>query len=376
MNQPDDFENGLQNRLSSALGSEPPMASLPYEDVARGRRLERRRRWTTVGAAATVVPALSLGAYAVVGGFAGSGPTTVRMQPAAGGETDPSTPPDATLTADCSAVPLPGPGDSSLGTSRSGGTALSKSGSGGTALSGSGSGGKMLTLRSGGSVAGGHAGRLRGAGHTFVSGHLSAHPVPGGPMAATGNGSTTGTGSVAGSADCSTLSSGGPIDTPEVDRVSSALANHVDPNGTHAGMTIAGGSVDNGDNGGTPSGIYVGYEWTDGNGTGMVSLSVEDPSVGNGNSCADPSLVDGPAVTCETRTLDDGTTVLVGRGQQDGAERVTVQYVRPDGTIVWATADAATEAWWNDHSAATPLSSPPASVDELISLVQDSDARL
>jgi hypothetical protein len=353
MNPPDDFENGLRDRLSSALRPEPPMTSLPHEDVARGRRLDRRRRWTTVGAAATVVPALTLGAYAVAGGFAGgTGPTTVRMDAAAGGGTDPSTPSDATLSADCGVAPPPGSGD--------------------TPMRRSGSGGKSLATRTGGSASLGSTGHLRVFGSTSGSGHLSAHAVPGGPMSAVGT-----SGSAEGDVtSCGTLSNGPPIDTPEIDRVTEALTRHVDPSGSHAGMTIAGGSVDGSADGGTPSGIYVGYEWTDGTGTGMVSLSVEDPSGGNGGSCADPSVVDGPNVTCETRTLDDGTTVLVGHGQQDGAERITVQYVRPDGTIVWATADAATEQWWTDHSATAPLSSPPATVDELISLAQDSQVRL
>jgi hypothetical protein len=141
-------------------------------------------------------------------------------------------------------------------------------------------------------------------------------------------------------------------------------------------MTIAGGSVGGSDNGDKPSGIYVGYEWTDGNGTGMVSVSVEDGSQVSDGSCADPSVVDGPSVTCETKQLPDGTTVLVGRGSQDGAERMTVRYERPDGTVVWVTSDEATGQWWTDHSAASPLTAPPASVDQMIDLALDPDVRL
>lgn len=321
MNRPDDFDALLRDRLSSAIGAEPPMESLPYDDLARGRRLDRRRRRAAVSAAAAVVPALSLGAYAAAGGFsdaARTGPTTVRIAPADGGEsTDPGGS-QGTLTADCSTSPAPGTGPERSGAA------------------------------------------------------ISVGPAQGSDLGRVGPDPSSDTGS----ADCLAVDSGAPTASADVDRVTEALNRHVDPNGSHAGTTIASGSVQNADKGGKATAIYAGYEWTDGNRTGMVTLSVEDPSVGNGDSCADPSSVNGPPVSCETRTLADGTTVLVGRGQQGGAERVTVRYVRPDGTLVWATADEATEQWWADQSGTAPLTSPPVTVDQLIDLARDPDVRL
>lgn len=79
----------------------------------------------------------------------------------------------------------------------------------------------------------------------------------------------------------------------------------------------------------------------------------------------------GPDVTCETRTLADGVTVVVGRGEAGGAHRFTVRFDRPDGTVVIATADAATERWWTDRAGAAPLQAPPLAVAELIDLARD-----
>ena len=88
-------------------------------------------------------------------------------------------------------------------------------------------------------------------------------------------------------------------------------------------------------------------------------------------ACADPSLEAGPELTCEQQTLDDGTTVLVGRGEQDGAQRLTVRYARPDGQVVSATADQASEDWWADGSGPGPLEQPPLTVEQLVELVRD-----
>ena len=79
----------------------------------------------------------------------------------------------------------------------------------------------------------------------------------------------------------------------------------------------------------------------------------------------------GPDVTCENHTLADGVTVVVGRGVIDAAQRLTVRFDRPDGTVVIATADAATERWWTDRAGAAPLQAPPLAVAELIDHARD-----
>lgn len=360
MNQPDDFDPGMRDQLSAAIGAEPPMDSLPFEDAARGRRLERRRRWTTVGAAAAAVPALTLGAYAVSGTFGPqlNAPTTVQMQPADGGTGgEPSDAPSGTLTPDCSVSSVPGQGDGSA--------SLQPVPNGANSSSAWVSVGplKRFDPGSGSSAAPGSG--------------LSAGSVPIGPDAQAGAGIVAVDPLVdPGTGDCSVVDDGAPIDSPDIDRVTEALNRHVDPDGLHSGMSITGGSVSSSSNPDTTSGIYVGSEWTDGDRTGMVSLSVQDSPIESGGSCADPSLASGPEVTCETQQLPDGTTALVGRGQQGGAERITVRYDRPDGTVVWATSDEATDQWWTDQTGAAPLASPPATVDQLIELVQDPEVRL
>ncbi len=323
MNRPDDDFADLHDELRSALGAEPPMSSLPEDDLARGRRLARRHRWTAVGAAATVVPAMALGGYAVsayLDTATGPGARSVELRPAGAPETgaddNPDDPNDSsgTLTSDCEVSPMPDPG---------------------------GSGSRLRAVP--------QAGGGQGTGVTSSEG--SVEPLSG---------------------DCIAVN-GDPIETAGIDRVTAALNRHVDPDGSHAGTSIADGSVSDGD---TTSGIYVGQEWVDGETAGTVTLSVEDGSQGGSDSCLDRSIVGGPHLTCETRTLDDGTTVVVGRGEQDGAERISVQYVRPDGTVIWATADEASEQWWEDQRGAAPLTLPPATVDQLIDLVRDSDVHL
>ena len=161
-------------------------------------------------------------------------------------------------------------------------------------------------------------------------------------------------------------------------RLNEALTNATDPDGTHTGTDTASGH-ESMSNLGTITGIGVGLGWADGDREGHVALSIATEAGPYADDCNDPDNVNGPAVTCEERTLADGTVVSVGRGTQGGAERIAVQYQRPDGVIVWATADAATEAWWEDGSGPGPLASPPATVDQLITLVLDdslhSDAR-
>lgn len=364
MNRPDDDFPDLHDELLAAIGAEPPMSSQPQDDVLRGRKMARRRRWAAVGTAAAVVPAMTLGAYAVstsLGDPAGSGANTVELQPAGAPQTG-AEDPSGTLTAECDASPMPSSGSSGRMTPIG-----PRSGSSGK--SGDSAKTSVIAQRSDG-------GNDQSARVATVAPRMDrqARALP-----PAGAGSQDGgvPGSEMGSVepapgDCIAVS-GDDIYTAEIDRVTAALNRHIDPDGTHAGMAIAGGSVGDGD---TNSGIYVGQEWTDGDSTGTVSLSVEDPTVGNGGSCVDPSLVGGPEVTCETRTLDDGTTVLVGRGEQGGAERITVQYVRPDGSFVWATADEATEQWWDDGSGAAPLTSSPATIDQLIELARDVDVHL
>jgi hypothetical protein len=53
-----------------------------------------------------------------------------------------------------------------------------------------------------------------------------------------------------------------------------------------------------------------------------------------------------------------------------------VRYERADGTVVWATADEATEQWWDNGEGPQPLTSSPATVDDLIALVLDGDVHL
>jgi hypothetical protein len=102
---------------------------------------------------------------------------------------------------------------------------------------------------------------------------------------------------------------------------------------------------------------------------GQFTLSLDpQPAAADRNS---RRLASGPTVSCERRTLDDGTVVWVGHGDQDGVERVSVEYLRPDGSVVWATADEATDGWWNGNHGADPLTSPPMSVDDLIDMASD-----
>lgn len=353
MHRPDDDLPDLHDQLLTAIGAEPPMASLPEDDLTRGRRLARRRRWTAVGAAATLVPAMTLGAYAVSASLDDPAGTPT-LQPAGspeGGASE-NAPDPSGLTAECEVSGTPSTGRSGtmipVGPDPEGATETkltARASDGGRSAARVARAGPGVDLRaSAGSGAG-----SRGAGSGSTLG--SIEPLPGDCLAVVGD----------------------PGDTAEIDRITEALTGHVDPDGSHAGMSIAGGAVNEA---GETTGIYVGQEWADRESTGMVSLSVEAAAAGNGGSCLDPSIVGGPEVTCESRTLGEGATVLVGRGVQNGSERISVQYTKPDGTLVWATADAATEQWWEDGSGAEPLPAAPATVDQLIDLVLDDDVHL
>lgn len=350
MNTPDDDTNDLHGQLARALGAEPPMRSLPHDDLARGRRTVRRRRVGALTGTVAAVSTITLGSWALSNGVLNTaGPSGTQLAPAGapgaatdgGGEA-----PMGTLTAVCSADPTP---------AQLGGSAKAAS-PGGTFLHSHGKHGASVSSRAGKPTsAGGGAMPLRSGKQ-----HLGAN----GPVAAiTGD-----------NGNCDAVP-GEPVDTTDIDRVTKAMDDHVDPDATHEGATdIAGGSVSS-NPGSPPSGLYVGREWVAGDAAGAVSLSVEsaDLAAANGDDtgCADPSVVAGPDVTCEQRTLADGTVVTVGRGEAAGAQRIVVRYDEPDGTIVWATADAATEQWWTDQSGAAPLDAPPVGVDALISLVQD-----
>ena len=127
--------------------------------------------------------------------------------------------------------------------------------------------------------------------------------------------------------------------SPEVDRLMKVLTDHTDPDGSHTGdqMSMGGSAGAAGPDGsaGQTTSIFAGTDWTVGERAGSVSLSVEDPTggVSVGQPCGDEPMAEGPKVTYETLSLADGTTVLVGHGQRNGAERIAVRYetARRDG---------------------------------------------
>lgn len=317
MNARDDDQLDLFVHLSGAFEGEPEMRSRPGDDLDRGRRLRRRRRLGSVTGSAAAVCLLALGGWALSGSIGSQSVGTTEVQPAAGGPESPQ--PSGTITSDCSSS------DSSTG----------------SASSGSGSA-----------------------------------PAPG-----TGS-RNAGTGTAAGDPSYCTAVEGDGDPSPEVDRLMKVLTDHTDPDGSHTGdqMSMGGSAGAAGPDGsaGQTTSIFAGTDWTVGERAGSVSLSVEDPTggVSVGQPCGDEPMAEGPEVTCETLTLADGTTVLVGHGQRNGAERITVRYERPDGTVVVATADQATQQWWNDGSGAAPLAAPPATVDQLVELVRDPRAHL
>lgn len=378
MNRPDD-DFDLQDHLSRAIGTEPPMASTPEHDTARGRKMLRRRRLAAVATSAAVVPALALGGWAVNSSLdSGSGSVEMRPAGSAGPSGNSATDAADPTAPDCTAIsvdsasgapadppddagiqgtlcpvtddsgnpgscdPVPN-GDKSAGTPAQVDVLPAQQGIDGSAQSGNGhlsDGGDSMTLQPGNSS-------MEADGEAT----LTATCVDGGDV--------------------------GDISTPEIDRVQSALDRVLDPHGEHMTSSIAGGSLSNGDGSpsDTPEGIYVGAGWVDGDTEGSVSLSVEDASLAQ-PGCLDQSLAVGPDVTCEVRTLEDGSTVWVGHGSQDGAERLAVRYERPDGSVVWATADQAGEQYWTDGTGAAPLAQLPATVDQLIALAQDADVHL
>ncbi len=178
------------------------------------------------------------------------------------------------------------------------------------------------------------------------------------------------------SKECPTVP--GTMDTVGTDHLEAALGDVLDPNGTHID-NLAGGVMGNGH--GTPvAWATVSGAWREGDASGSVWLSVVDPRVNDVTNsvtpCEDPgTAAGGPTLTCERRKLADGSTVLVGTGRLDGFERITVRFDRPDGQVVWTTADQA--EWLMSGAAMMPaLDAPPATVDQLIELAQDDRAHL
>jgi hypothetical protein len=326
--------NGLDDgdtsaRLSSLFDDEPPMASTAVDDLARGRRLQRRRRGVSVVAAATALPVL-IGGWALggvaLGGLSGSASDVTA---AAGSESadqgDGETcwvirdsfitrPDDAAFprtdeseVVDCDTLPLPtDPCTSRLQNHRpdpfgwSDGSVVSD--------------GSFVTKF--GWICDDLAGVLaRNA--ALAPNDATARPLY--------TALTTQDGLASESA--SIVWTDGPVSIPKA-----------------------------------------------GDRNGQTSLSLDrSPDGPAATGCLDPNLASGPDVTCEARTLDDGTVVRIGYGSQDGAERIAVRYDRPDGSVVWATADEATFAWWSGDALPghDPLTSSPMTVDALIAMALD-----
>ena len=337
MNRPDDFAEGadldLQNRLSSLLADEPPMESMPADDLNRGRRLVRRRRWGAVGTAAVLVPALAVGAAAASNGlFTGS-----------------SAPGHDTVVPEGSTTDAPSD-DVSCGV--------------GVATPG-----------------------IAPPGAEPNSLSLSA---PSNGEASSGEGTATvGPENPDGSVSCVTGDTDGGQQNATVDRLTQLLGD-LDPTGTHTGGASsggvssgsasaagsAGGEGDKGDQG--IQSVMVGMSWGEGNQEGAVALSVfsgADPDF-IGSGCSDQTIGGGPQVSCEQKTLADGTVVQVGHGQKGGAERLTVAYERADGQVVIATADQASTPWWDSADGAAPLDTLPVTIEQLAALVTAPGAHL
>ena len=327
----------LYGAFGSAIGPEPPMRSLPADDLARGRRRLRHRRIGTAAGVAVAVPVVALMA------------TVVPDNPSAGPDNsgfadDPGD--ESSLEAECPVVdpeskPSAVPGVESDSAPRA-------------------DGGKAAPeeLEPAPKAGHGDSGWVAYGSDVVVAGEGDCEVVPVIPV--------------------------DPKELSELDRLDAALRDAVDPAGGHLTSSVAGaasGAVRAGDDDPGPETVSqasVGATWVDGTGEGAVTLSVIDPSVGDvtwrpddESPCADPALMDGPRLACEWRRLPNGSMVFVGTGEQDGVERVTVRFTREDGEVVWATSDQASERWWVDGSGADPLEAPPATLEQLIDLVQD-----
>ncbi len=174
---------------------------------------------------------------------------------------------------------------------------------------------------------------------------------------------------------------GKPIGIRPADRLTSVLSNVLDRGGGH--LSSSGLAAAANGNAGDLGYLSVAADWHDGVRVGAVDLSVLDPAAGTAAEsidatapCQDPGLAGGPRLTCTTRRLSDGSAVQVGTGSRAGLVRITVRFDRPDGQLVWATADQASHAWWGFGNGAKPLAAPPASVAGLVALATDARAYL
>lgn len=363
MNRPDDNDPGpdleLQHQLGSLLGDEPPMTSMPGDDLHRGRRLVRRRRWGAAGTAAVLVPALAVGVAAASNGlFTGSSSGGPEQILPADGTTD-----DVTMCASASAAsPAVVPGaEPNLSVAPTPDTAAAT---------------KVEGMASSG-------------------GQQDANGMPSDLTISVGsadpNGSVTcvaGDGAVSSDCapddkECYTFPSD-PQEEATMNRLNQLLTG-LDPEATHTngasvGASSSGAMAAGGGTGGADQSLQqmmLANSWADGDREGSVSLSVfasADKDLVDG--CSDSSMGTGPDVTCEDRTLADGTKVQIGHGEKNGAHRLTVSYQRDDGRVVIATADQATSEWWQNGQGAAPLDHLPASVEQLTDLVTAPGAHL
>lgn len=334
----------LYGAMRSAIGAEPPMAAQPHDDLARGRRRLLHRRVGTALAVGAVVPAVALVASVVPDGTSADG----GAPGFADASTDEGSPED-----DCGWFSY-GEGDAAK--------AFPVPAEPRPAPDGDGARASQLDED---------------------KARLEAIKPPPGPTPQSSDG---GGGLVPddGSISCDAVPVE-PVAVTELDRLEAALTETLDPSSAHLSMMMSGaaggpvpadGSGDPGDEPLSQGSVTAG--WTDGAREGEVNLSVIDPSVDDGIAgaegaapCEDPMLFGGPRLACERRELPDGSTVLVGTGQRDGLERVTVRFERPDGQVVWATADEASSIWREDDSGPAPLLELPVTTQQLIELAQD-----
>jgi hypothetical protein len=376
-------DEDLRARLGSVFDDEPQLTADAADDLARGRLLLRRRRRTALVATATAIPAVLVGGWAVSTAALGSSGSATRLQPADATESSPdddtvtvcwvgSAPADsgedaptvtvgpddppasapagnaATTPPECEAVPWVA-GDCSVATLN-----LPEAGDPASAPEAQvyqASPDSLGTADSGGSARAGTDER-------------GVNAAPDGPNSTGGGGGASG------------LHEGyaltvAPGDSGSIgfacDPLGAVLQEHADPKGEHAGSSASGTAEATTGDGPQAQSATIG--WADGDREGQVTLSVAPTS--GATDCNDPDLAAGPSVSCERRSLDDGTVVWVGHGAQDDAERVSVQFDRPDGTTVWATADEATDAWWHGDGKADPLTAPPMTVDDLTAMALD-----
>ena len=361
MNRPDDFDDAeldLQRRLDALVMHEPPMVSLPGDDVQRGRRLVRRRRWGAVGTMAVLVPALAVGAVAATNSvFTGGAAGPDRLVPAGSGDASDSA---------CDPPVLVEPGgtpDFSEQTAGSEPGRVQAQGSTRAEEPGDGEAGEYLVCSDGSDG--------------WSCENLSSADSGGADTAdSSGDGKVLSDDDLASCREYTVDSTS----TDRMDELDQLLGDTLDPGGTHTGGSSIGGismrgvSTDSGE--GDVAAVTVGRDWDLADRRGAVYLSIfPDASSYIPEGCSDTSIV-GPTVTCEQTTLPGGTEVTVGHGQQDGADRLTVAYERPDGTLVIATADEASGDWWEGGAGPDPLTDAPVTADQLAELATAQGAHL